>query len=215
MPRRPPRKKIEAWSFSRWNLYNRCPRKAKYQIIEKRPTKPNAAMLRGREVHDDADKFVSGKILTLPQSLELFDDEFHQLADLKKKKRSPVNISTELQLSFTRDWVSCDWFARNAWGRVVIDLLAENKKERRATAIDYKTGKISDDYELQLELEAATIFALKPHIEVVKTELWYLDQGEIIGGDEETGEGIYTIDQADDLINTWVVFQKHPVYQET
>ena len=203
MPRKPPPKKITAWSFSRWETYNQCPRKAKLKFIDKIPTTPNEAMVRGRKVHEDAEKFVNGKLKRLPKDLQLFDDELKQLADLKKKKSS-IAISLELQWAFKRDWSICnDWFSQSTWARVVLDCLVLNEREKRATVIDYKTGKIRDGYDLQLELYAAATFARFPHIEQVKTELWYIDQGEIIGGDEDTGEGVYAENQADGLIQDW------------
>lgn len=193
-----PRKAIQqitAWSFSRWNTYNQCPRKAKKQIIDKIRIAPNEAMQRGTRIHALAEKYVNGTIKPLPPELELFDDEFHQLTKLKKKPLD-IAIDTELQWAFDRNWVTCDWFGRQAWGRVVVDLSVLNKADRRATIIDHKTGKIRDDYEEQLDLYAAATLARYQDLDKVQTELWYLDQGEI-------RERLYTRDEADDLIKVW------------
>lgn len=195
MPRKPPPQQITAWSFSRYSTYQQCPRKAKFQIIDKIRVAPNEAMQRGSAIHKLADQFVTGTLKKLPDELSLFDDEFHQLAKLKKK---PIKlaIATELQWAFDRNWVTCNWFGNSTWGRVVVDLSILNESDRRATIIDHKTGKIRDGYEEQLELYAAATFARYTYLDEVQTELWYLDQGEIM-------ERLYKRNEADDLIKTW------------
>ncbi len=200
-----PRKKIhmiEAWSNSRFATYDQCPAKAKYQYIDKLKTETNAAMQRGRDIHTYAEMYVKGKIQAMPNELELFDVEFDQLRKMFKAKTGP-SVNPELQWAFKKDWTPCEWFGPTTWCRIMIDCFVHNKKENRATVIDYKTGKIRDGYDIQLELYAAGAFALFPELEEVKTELWYLDQGEIRGGDEKTGEGVFTNEDGDRLIAEW------------
>lgn len=198
-----PIKTIDAWSFSRLTTYEQCPAKAKYQIIDKLPIKPNAAMDRGAKIHRQAENYVKGKLRELPEDLQLFDEEFMQLREMFVKK-SEHKVMPEQKWAFTRDWVPTEYFARDTFLRVVVDCAVLNEKEGRLTVIDYKTGKIRDGYDQQLRLYAAAGFALYPFVEQVCTELWYIDQGEIKGGPEDDEiTGVYVKDEHDDLVKEW------------
>lgn len=200
-PRRPPPQTITAWSYSRWNTYEQCPRKAKYQIIDRKKVAQNAAMKRGADIHSMAEQYVKGRMPALPKELELFDDEFHQLAELYSG--GELQVDAEGQWAFKSDWTTCDWFGKATWLRLVVDLAVYNEADNRLTIIDYKTGKIREGYDDQLKLYAGAAFAKYPNLEEVKTELWYLDQGEIIGGNDDTGEGIYGPEEGDKFISYW------------
>lgn len=224
---------INAWSYSRFSTYDQCPRKAKYQIIDKAPFKTNDAMLRGKIIHTLAELFVkdslknSSTVLAnkrdfpsippdfqkyadgefdfkaVPVELELFDEEFIQLRGMFKNRKG-IFVNPELQWAFTRNWTPCEWFAPQAWCRIMVDNFVINEKEGKATIIDYKTGKNRGGYEQQLKLYAAGAFALYPQLQEVRPELWFLDEGEIV----EREEGPYTNDDADDLIKEWTKLVK-------
>jgi len=233
MPRKAP-SNITAWSFSRWNTYEQCPRKAKYQIIDRMPIEQNDAMRRGSIIHILAEMYVKNNLSSLPrrlatdrqlggkvpkefehyltgdfdpdelpEELRLFDDEFFELQELMND--GVLTIQSEEQWAFNRNWTPCDWFGKAAWLRTVVDLMVYNEKEQRVTIIDYKTGKIRDGYDEQLKLYVASAFAKFPQAEEVRTELWYLDQGEIKGGDDDDGTdaGLCTQEDGDKFTKYW------------
>lgn len=165
--------RILAWSFSRLEKYRWCPRLAKRTIIDKMKSPENEAMRRGSAIHKLAEDYALGLIKTLPEELARFAKDF---AVAKKCNKMRV----EMQIAFTKAWEVCDWFAKNTWVRVVIDLLMIDDKKKLARVVDHKTGKFRAESKEQLSLYALAIFLMFPEIETVSAELWYLDSGEKI-----------------------------------
>lgn len=161
-----------AWSFSRFGDYQRCAKMAWYKHLDpnKPKFKPNPAMQRGTRIHKLGEDYSTGVIKKLPKELELFEDEFKELRKNKKK------LKTEGQLALNRDWKECDWFGRDCWLRVKMDVyyfLTPTKLRM----IDFKTGKVRPEHKKQLDLYATAGFALFPHVTHIEAELWYLDWG--------------------------------------
>jgi len=175
MPTKPV-KMFTAWSFSRWKDHSSptdgCPYRARLKHLDKVAEGPKGpALIRGEQIHKLAEEYVKGTIEVIPTELALFKKEF---ATLRKKKATP-----EGKWAVDAAWGPVDFFDwEHAWLRVVLDA---HFKPTKATAlvIDYKTGKIYGDNKDQMELYAIAGFAHYPEVDVVNTELWYLDQGEI------------------------------------
>jgi len=166
---------IAAWSFSRWHTYETCPRQARYKYIDKLPDPSGPAAQRGSEIHEQAERFVAGHIVELPNTLRRFSDEFAEL-------RRSTRVEVEQQWAFTADWQPTDWFASDTWCRMKVDVVAFVKHDRKSAAriIDHKTGREREHHEKQFELYALGAFVVLPQIQVVLTENWYLDQGDIV-----------------------------------
>jgi hypothetical protein len=207
MPRKPKPKPITAWSFSRYACYQQCPALFKYRNIERRPEKKGPALLRGIEIHNDAEMYLKSpnpKKKKIPESLELFEEEFHGLVDNE--------AVAEESWGLTREWESTGFFDSDVWLRIKVDCY-EVIDEKTLKLIDFKTGKVkTEGYEEQLELYAVGAFALFD-IEEVHTELWFLDHGEIKGGEDDK-VGVYTVDQYDDLVKTWEK-RVQPMFRDT
>lgn len=164
-----PVKMFEAWSYSRYKDHVQCPRYAHWKHILKKPQRPpGPAMQRGRDIHKDAEDFVRGAVRRLPPTLKIFAGQF---SELRKKK-----AIAEGKWAVTRKWQVTEYFnMAAAWLRVVLD--AHYCPTRTlARVIDYKTGRMYDDYGDQLELYAATGFAHYPNADECETQIWYLDQ---------------------------------------
>ena len=190
MPTKPV-KKIDAWSWSRYFDYITCPLKAKYKHVDKLKEPGNTAMQRGNDIHKEAEDYTKGLIKTLPASLKLFKKEF---ADLKKR-----HPAVERQDAFDSTWshLGADgWFSKLAWLRVKMDAQYFDLKPREIVVIDHKTGKMRDGYEEQLGLYAAADIQLVQGATAVRTQLWYLDEGEIV-------EQKFSFDDAKDLQKEW------------
>lgn len=200
MPRRAP-KKITAWSYSRLTTYQQCPAKLRYSALDRIPIKENDAMRRGQEIHKEAELYITSarQPSKIPESLELFEEEFKAVRKLLKKKG--YRIFTEQQWAFTKDWTPCDWFARNCWVRVVVDLGILNENDGVLTIIDHKTGKARDDHKDQLKIYGTAGFAKFPAIEQVQAGMWYLDQGFINDDSDEYVQ--FEVDELDGLIKHW------------
>jgi CRISPR/Cas system-associated exonuclease Cas4 (RecB family) len=191
---------IESWSYSRFSLYNQCPAKAKYSIIEKRREPSSPAMENGNRVHAIADVFTSGQLPELssdnaalipelkkvlaekkiPRELECFAEEFEAM--------QAAGALTEQQWAFDRDWNYLSppngWFSAKAWLRIKVDahwLETVKKKgvlrETIVHVVDWKTGKFNPDHALQRSLYALGSLLVYPDASKVIVAHGYLDLG--------------------------------------
>lgn len=188
---------ISAWSYSRFGVYDLCPRKAKFLYISKLKEPDSDSGLKGTRTHALAAVVASGKVppldrdnaafypelkalvksRKLPPELDTFAEEFKAL-------RKTPGVRVEESWAFTRDWVPTGWFAGNAWLRIKVDLhyLATKKQGfKRVTTVyirDHKTGKMKDDHKLQRSLYALGALIMYPDAVAVEAAHWYLDAGE-------------------------------------
>lgn len=186
---------IKAWSFSRWWTYETCPAQAGYKFVTKVPVKEeddSPALVRGKQIHAEAEQYANGTLRSLPINLRLLEPEFKEL----RKLPGP----SELQVAFTRAWGPAEWFDPRgitddlkAWCRVIIDrLVPASKNKGTVRVIDVKTGKIRENsgYGEQLELYALTGLLMEPKAKEATGELWFTDHGKIIRPKNAKGEEI-------------------------
>ena len=175
---------IQNWSYSRYNTYNNCPRKAKYLYIDKLPEPPSEAINRGVATHKLAEDYLNGTG-KLPEELAKFRRDFLWLR--KEGARA------EMELSLDREWMPTDWKA--GWWRGKIDAIL---KADPFVVVDFKTGKVRESHHEQLSLYALACFSTftEPSIQLLTVELWYLDSGERISG-------LYWPDDAPKIKETW------------
>jgi len=169
---------VDAWSYSRYDMYQQCPQKFKFSVIDKLATPPSDAMDRGRQIHKLAEKHLLNPdpAAPTPPELNLFTPLFDWL------RTSNLNLMVEQQWAFTKDWRVTGWFAKSppmnkAWYRGVVDA-AVNYGDGEMLLIDHKTGKMYDTNEDQIELFAMTGFLRFPDVKKVEARLWYLDSGD-------------------------------------
>lgn len=170
-----------------------CPFATKLEVIDriKDPSPKHPAMQRGIDIHKLAEDYVRGLLTRMPKELKLFAEEFKALKKLK------VPIILEQQWAFTKAWKVTGWFDADCWLRVMLDAsyAIEYAEGNVLKCIDYKTGKIrkelQEQYMEQLELYAIAGFAKYADIDIVEGELWYTDEGVLMGagyeGDENFG----------------------------
>jgi hypothetical protein len=111
----------------------------------------------------------------LPRAMEGYEKWVTKLVT------SPGNILVEQQLAIDDNFSATSWFDSDAkkegralpWYRGVADVLKFSPSGIAALAIDWKTGKLTDD-QPQLALLAACIFAHFPKVEKVRTEFVWL-----------------------------------------
>ena len=171
--------KITAWSFSRWNDYNKCAKFAFFKHVLRLKEPGNEAMERGGRIDELATEFAKAnpkKRVKCPPELKTFEKEFR---DLQKR----VTMSQE-EWAFNREWRRTGWFDKDAWCRVKMDCayvdeqrLVAGKKRRILVVIDYKTGKERDYHEDQMLLYALAGLLVEEGVDGVEVQLWYLDLG--------------------------------------
>ena len=79
--------KLDAWSYSRFNDYKRCPFLfAHKHLLKMKDPEPGKALVRGREIHTIAELALTGQAKgkwKCPPELKHFEDEFRHQARLK------------------------------------------------------------------------------------------------------------------------------------
>lgn len=168
---------ITAWSYSRYTDYQRCPALAKYKHVLRLKEPENEAMARGSEVHHQAQGAVEGTIKKLPPTLVNFREDFREL--------KAVKAVCEQQWAFNRDWKKVDWFAKDCWLRIMVDVhhVVQEKVRgvlRRSVLriIDWKTGRQHAEHKDQRSLYALGGILVYPDIAEVEATHAYLDSGE-------------------------------------
>ena len=181
MPTKPV-KRFTAWSYSRLGDYNQCPLRARLKHLDRLPEPGSPAMDRGKEVHDAAAKYITGEKRTLSADLKLFKKELAAL----RKAHAAAPMLIERQWAFTATWHPADWFGKDAWCRMVLDLAYVQEPKKKAEPrvlhiIDYKTGRVrAEEQRPQLSLYALGGFLTVPEVQQVSAHFWYLDHGEVI-----------------------------------
>jgi len=205
---------LTAWSYSRLTNYESCARAAKLEYIDKIKTPPVTAMANGIKVHDEAAKFLEGKLSDVPESCINFKDQFHELRELR-----PL---VEIQQAFKKNLRTTGWFDKRAWLRVILDVDLDYD-DHTAEVIDHKTGKFrgemenlsggselytfEDDsaYAEQMQLFSAVKYIKDPKLDLVTTRLWFLDHGiEVVkeyGRDEALNKFDELSDRAEGMLN--------------
>lgn len=161
---------LASWSYSRWQCWQNCPRQAKYKFIDKIPAPKSPEMELGIRVHKECADYLQGNLTEPPESIKAFGVE---MFDALKA----FNPKVESQYAFNYAWEPTDWFAYDAWVRVIFDVEVDYDDEH-ALIIDHKTGKVREDSSEQMSLFALAKFRLNRKLKEVETRLWYLSTGD-------------------------------------
>ena len=166
---------IKSASYSRLLVFEQCKYRAKLQFHDKLPDVQGDAAARGERIHLLAEKYVMGKIKTLPPELRKFKEDFEAL----RASYKAGNVSVEGEWGFTSDWVPCDY--KTATLRVKADAVAF-KSKTHAVVIDHKTGRKYGNelkHGEQILLYAIATFIRDALLEEITVELWFLDLDEM------------------------------------
>jgi CRISPR/Cas system-associated exonuclease Cas4 (RecB family) len=167
---------IQSTSFSRLSVFEECPKRAKLQFIDRIPDpRPRTAADRGTAIHQLAEDYGRGLIADLPKELSKFSDEFSQIRRLFEKDKALM----EDEWGYDQEWKPTEW--NGAWLRMKLDALVWLSDEE-VVVIDFKTGrKFGNEIKHgdQCLNYAAATAARYPEVQLIHTELWYLDQNEL------------------------------------
>lgn len=152
-----------AWSYSRIDSSENCPRKYWHVSVQKDIKDESPMQQEGKDTHD-AFKFYLKNAKPLPLHLR------HHQVVLDKIAAMPGEKVIEQQIALDANWQVVDWFAKNAWVRVISDLTQLNGAS--AVVWDWKTGKQKDDF-TQLRLNAAVTMHLAPEVQTVKMAYYW------------------------------------------
>lgn len=169
-------KTIPTASISKLHVYESCAYRAKLAWVDKIPdTQPRKAADRGTAIHQLAEDYVRGEIAKLPTELKHFASEFTALKQLYGEGK----VSLEGEWGFNENWEPTNY--KTAWLRVKADAVVF-LSDSHAVVVDHKTGKRFGNemkHAEQLQLYATASLIRNPDVNIVDTELWYLDQDDL------------------------------------
>jgi hypothetical protein len=149
------------------------------------PGKTEHANDRGSRIHDSAEQYVRGNGPFIPE-MEKFRPEFESLRQLFIDGK----VSLEGEWGMDKNWEPCDW--KVAYQRLKIDALVF-LNDYEAVVIDYKSGKKYGNeikHAEQCQSYQLNTFLRYPQLEIIHTELWYLDINEITQNEYSRTQGL-------------------------
>lgn len=180
-----------AWSYSRLETFELCPRQFQlknilkpenFKFIENEITK------RGKKVHSALEAALLGE--PLPEELS------HVAPIVSAIRAEYPQVQCERDIAFDADLQLCDWFnTKICFFRAQLDVLAVNGS--KAIIYDWKTGKVRDKPD-QLRLYAAVVFLLYPEVKEVHTAFIFVDHNKVC-------DAVYTRDQ---FVGIWHEFNE-------
>lgn len=178
-----------SWSWSRLKNFRTCPKRSWHLDIAKDIREEEGpALVWGHEVHEAlATSIDKGK--PLPVTMEQYE---HFPARFAKLKNEGYKVLVENKLAMTEKFTGTGFFDKDTWFRGVADVLVFSPVQPVVGVFDWKTGKVSPEFE-QLQLTAQLIFANYPEIEEVATAYIWL------GFDAETKQSY----RRDEMVPFW------------
>lgn len=166
--------KLIAWSWSRLDTFEQCPKKFYGSNISKEFPKPNfeaTHFRKGKAVHKVLEDYLrDGTPLPYPvpalTGSEQFFVDLKFLMPLLDTMRRAEKVLPELQVTFDVKMNQISWFDKQAWCRVIFDALIIVGDF--AVVIDWKTGKVKE-YTDQLKLFAGAVFTKYPNVKRILT----------------------------------------------
>lgn len=166
-------KGLAPWSFSRIKAFQTCPKQFYHvNVLKQFPYEETEAMRYGTDFHNSAEQFILNGT-AIPDRFTFAREALELL------KSKPGEKHCELKMGLTDTLEPCDFHDINVWFRGIADLLIVDGK--KATVIDYKTGKSARYAEKgQLELMALCVFQHFPEVEEVKAGLLFVIANELV-----------------------------------
>ena len=189
---------VKSWSISRLEAYNRCPRKFKYEQLQKlcpacfngklrgefgaslfcdscgEESPVPAPLKRGSEIGESLELYVNGTTSDLHR--EIKHPKVIEIANDLRTKFEAGKVKTEHQMAFTREWEPCeydDW--DRAWLRVKLDVQvsadgnAVEIVDWKTGGIDKKTGGVKADAKYDDQLNLYAVAVLSRYPSVERT----------------------------------------------
>jgi len=161
---------MKPWSYSTLDKFETCARQFHEVKVVKSVVEPETEwQLWGKEVHTSFEDCInSNGVVPLPDKMKHWRPLIDKVLAMKG-----TTILTEVAVALDGNFRSVEWDSPTCWTRGVIDVLVLGKTS--ALVIDWKSGKRKPTE--QLDLYAAYIFALYPHIKIVHTAaVWLQDK---------------------------------------
>jgi hypothetical protein len=157
--------KVIAWSYSRLSSFEQCPKKFWHLSVQKDFKEGESESMRyGKRVHKAIEQRIRDGA-PLPADLKYLEPVVAKFANASGDKE------VEQQLAINNEFQPTGWFAKDAWGRAIIDLAIVNGS--KAVLVDWKTGKISDDF-TQQRVAACLFFVFHPEVQDIDLMYYWI-----------------------------------------
>lgn len=177
---------LPPWSFSLLELYANCPKKAfhKYLLKEKEPE--TEAQRKGNE----ADKALEDRVKKGTPLVGEHAKWEPLVVPLIKMRDDDCQLYTQLKVGLKRNFTPSDFFAKDVWGRGVIDFAAVKRRRigvpNTALIVDYKAGKNNEaapwyDGGLQRKIFTLMLWKMIPGVDKVTSFNMYINQPKPFG----------------------------------
>ena len=171
--------KYTPYSFSKLSVHKQCPRKFKYNYIDKRQREPQdiAALLKGGAVHNMLEKYPQPGTHKLTEKYQHVMDKF--LEGQLSKKYLTVPNTREIRFGMTEELEPCAYSDNNCMFRGAVDYICII--DGVLHLIDWKTGKLVDlKYQNfdQLMFYAVYFFSVYKEIQTINISYVYIEHNE-------------------------------------
>lgn len=157
-----------AWSWSRLNAFETCPRQFHHvNILKDVPKKDWSYLEEGKRVHKMLEKAVNQG-----GGGEVDERIIHMMPMIYKFCVAFPEVHAEKQFTFREDYTETGWFEKDAYIRCALDVIGIAGD--KAAILDWKTGKPWPD-QGQLALNGAILMMARPEIEEVSVAYVYVD----------------------------------------
>lgn len=153
------------WSYSMLRTWESCAAKYKFKYIDRLKDQSGPAAQRGSEIHATIENYIKGTDFNLHEAAQ----PYQELFDYARSLGAGTGMRyVEQKMGFDEEWHACAYDAKNAWGRVICDLVITTKEDG-AIVYEWKSGKPKDDHRDQRILYgiAAMGWYLVPEIKVI------------------------------------------------
>lgn len=182
--RKAPRKKLTSWSYSLWDMHDKCPFQTKCSYLLRLKRKKNKYAARGDEVHESFQHYLEGKATRIHVEAKDWKKKMKALKDKGAVPEEPWGFDKQFKIT--------PW--KRAWLRMKLD--ARVQTGTHLDIIDYKTGNIYAKHAEQGSLYALGGFLWYLDVLTLDVEFWYIDKNEIIRYE-------YHRDELPNLIEVW------------
>lgn len=173
--KRPVQNKPFTWSPSSLKAFYTCPVQywAKYCDPNRKKEPDSEAMIWGKEVHKAFELALKHDDRVLPDRFKQYQKWYGSVKAINAFKEP------EKKVAFNRFWEQTEFFAPDAWLRLVVDVTGKAKlrdgEPTKGIVLDYKTGKSRYDNNDQLMLSGLQ-FLDTPSIEWMQAGYIYLKE---------------------------------------
>lgn len=173
------REKIRSWSPTNLGLYEECPRRAYYKLVERLPEPPqdpNGPLARGTRIHEAAEGYITSRVPKLDPDLK--NKKVKKILDNLKAEYKNKKVRVEMMLAFDKNWKVTGWTSSTAYCRFKVDAI-HFVKDGRGIAYDWKTGRFKPEGKYDDQVNSYAVAVLSTGLlKEVTSKLVFTDHGE-------------------------------------